>query len=510
MQENRLVESLVEKGLLKRDIVDFVARIAKVTGASLSDVIVGQGLVSEEDVYREIASISGTGFLPELEDNLIEMNPRKPYTIEDVKIMRTYRVLPLTGRRLAVCSPESARKVFVKFGMRTPVVVPPTVLFSSILKMLLRMYEGTLDDFADEEKMISNASFLVDVIIAQAITERATDIHFEASDPCYVRFRIDGELVPQFSYGRNLHRYIANIILMRSLGNPSDEQRFDDASFEYELSPTMRVPIRVSKAPTSEGPGIVLRIIRRDYFFARTLSDLGFLEGQVEVLRRIISRPHGALFVCGPTGSGKTTTLYALVNEIKDFSIKIMSIEDPIEIVMPLVEQVQVNPQAGITFDSALKYFLRRDPDVIIIGEIRDPETAKIAMDAAMTGHLVLSTIHANTVFDVLTRLHDFGVSYRKMSSLLGIVNQRLVRMICRRCSGRGCERCLNTGRYGRTAVAEILECTPELRRALYDEDPSAFARIAVEEGFKQITAIVHDYVERGLVAPEDAEAVGI
>lgn len=502
--DRRMAQILVERHEIDEAYLPFAFDLQKSSNRWLGDILIVNGLVDERNVYRALSAVHGLQFKEEIAENELDLDTRDMAFLEDMKLIRKYLAVPLTNNRLAVTNPENIGKFIVKYGFRDPVVTSPTILLAAIESAFLKVHEViTNSTHLTQDKLIESANQLLDLVIRRAIMMRASDIHFEFSgdSSCYVRIRVDGDLIPLLSYSERMHEYINNRILMLALGNPSNNQKFDDAAFEYQLSATVQVSMRVSKAPTKLGSTIVLRILRKDQLL-KVLDNLGFFPHQATMLRRFIQSPYGMILAAGPTGSGKTTTLYSLLNEIKGTKHKILSIEDPIEVMVPFVEQVEVNKNAGITFDTAIRYFLRRDPDIMMIGEIRDRETAQAAIDAAMTGHIVLSSVHANTAFDVLIRLFDLGITYRKMAGLVGIINQRLVKKHCD-CGSR-CKKCeAGDGFYGRTVIAEILEVDAELRDFLYKEDVPGFINKAKEKGFKPIEEVAQDYIRAGITVAE-------
>lgn len=503
LPERRLGDILVEQGELDPAHVDFVLALQKNSGLPFGEILIANNLASELSVYRALAAQAGVPFLEQVDPNMVcpEFLDAQQYaqTLAHLRVMQQQQALPLRDGSLVVASPLEARRLMLRFGVRQVVVAPPSVTLTAVEALFLQHYEAGQNQATDERTLLASASEFVDAVIRKAVVARASDIHFEIEHPaCYVRYRIDGDLRTQTSYDSRLHQHIVNVVLMRSLGNPSNNQKFDDAAFRYQLSDKVAINLRVSKVPTEGGPVLVLRVLRTDNILKR-LETIGFLPEQVHRLRQIVRKPYGMILLGGPTGAGKSTTLYGLVNELRGQDTKIISIEDPIEVNVPLVEQVQVNPEAGVTFASAIRAFLRHDPDALLVGEIRDSETANMAVEAALTGHIVLSSIHANTAFDVLTRLLDLGVSSRNLSALIAVVNQRLVKKRCG--CGEGCARCGNTGFHGRVAIAEILEIDAGLREYLYKEDLAGFMAAAKARGFKNIQQVARQYVLNDLTS---------
>jgi len=370
------------------------------------------------------------------------------------------------------------------------------------------------------DKITSDASpmiKLVDSIIFNAIQRRASDIHIETRDKdVSVKYRIDGVL--QYAMeplDKKYHNAIISRIKVMSELDIAEKRVPQDGRFKLRIK-TRAIDFRVSIMPSIHGEDSVIRILDKETlsesFSELKLDVLGFNPIAIKKVRRYIAAPYGMFLVTGPTGSGKTTTLYASLNEIKSIEHKIITIEDPVEYQLDGITQVPVNEKKGLTFARGLRSILRHDPDKIMVGEIRDPETALIAIQSALTGHLVFTTVHANNVLDVLGRFLNMGVEpYNFVNSLLCVLAQRLVRMICENCKkpvkyphayleesgldlkkhkdtvfydGTGCMECSGTGFKGRTAIAELLEITDKIRDALLTYKNSAdIRRIAKEEG---------------------------
>jgi len=334
---------------------------------------------------------------------------------------------------------------------------------------------------------------LLDELLNDAIIHNATDIHIEPEEKIStIRFRIDGILYFKFCIPLEVHNNLINVVFSRAEITVSDFYRFHDARFQHSYS-DHSVDIRVSCIPSVFGPALVLRLLDVNKTLI-TLPNLGFDTLHFDNISRIVRKPHGIIIITGPTGSGKTTTLYAVLNQLKSLSTKVLTIEDPVEIKMPLINQVQINEKQGISFAHATRAFLRHDPNIILIGEIRDSDTAQEAIRASITGHRVLSTLHTNTAVDSIYRLHDLGIDLSYIAnSVLCVISQRLIRKLCPFCRKRvrvkkenmpdsfkqlllgededgirlfkagGCEHC-QSGYRGRTVIAEILDFDEDIR----------------------------------------------
>lgn len=379
-----------------------------------------------------------------------------------------------------------------------------------------------LDRLATDAEM-SPIIKLVDTILFNALESRASDIHIETGDTAvFVKFRIDGALYEKVGPIDRAHheRLISRIKVMSEL-DIAERRVPQDGRFRVRYE-GRNVDFRISIMPTAYGEDAVIRILDKEQineeFRNLRLDVIGFSEDELSDFRRYISEPYGMVLVTGPTGSGKTTTLYAALNEIKNTEDKIITIEDPIEYQLQGITQIPVNEKKGLTFALGLRSILRHDPDKIMIGEIRDSETAQIAIQSALTGHLVFTTVHANNVIDVIGRFLNMGVEpYNFVSSLNCVLAQRLVRLICTACkrphsysdeeliqaglrskedrdrlfyAGVGCDHCSYTGYRGRTAIHELLGVTDGIRNLIIDRRPaSEIRRAAQAEGLKSLRA---------------------
>jgi general secretion pathway protein E len=377
---------------------------------------------------------------------------------------------------------------------------------------------------------------LVAALIEQAHALRASDIHIDPSAGALrVRLRIDGVLQKSHSLPRHIHNEVVARIKVLAGMRTDEHQQAQDGRFRHALRAGGMLDVRVSIAPTYHGENAVLRLLS-DRAAAHTLSDLGFSESDKDTIMQALRKPHGMILATGPTGSGKTTTLYTLVGLLNAAGVSIVTIEDPIEYAMEGVEQIQVNPRSGLTFANGLRSILRQDPDIIMVGEIRDQETAAIAVNTALTGHLLLSTLHTNDAATTLPRLLDMGVDAYLVASTVNIaIGQRLVRRICELCReavvatpsvvktlsvldlpqpvvegeqfsrGQGCPACNNSGYAGRVAISEVLVATPALRDAIRSRAPST-ALVALAQGAGMTTLLADGFAKAraGLTTVEE------
>jgi general secretion pathway protein E len=360
-----------------------------------------------------------------------------------------------------------------------------------------------LRDMASEAPVIR----LVNAMIAQALERRASDIHIEPFEKEFrVRFRVDGVLFNQEAPPRELKSAVISRLKLMAKLNIAERRLPQDGRIKIKIL-GREVDLRVSTLPTLYGESVVMRLLDRSAGDFYDLRRLGFDDGMLNRMEHFTSMPHGMFLVTGPTGSGKSTTLYAALKRINIPDKKIITIEDPVEYQMDGINQIHVNPQIGLTFAQGLRHIVRQDPDVIMVGEIRDRETADIAIRAALTGHLVFSTLHTNDAPSAITRLTDMGVeNYLLTSSLVGVLAQRLVRLICPHCRcsagqtispegermesfrGAGCDECGGCGYTGRMGIFEMMDMNDEMRtRVMANEDASALTQAARRNGMRNL-----------------------
>ena len=327
--------------------------------------------------------------------------------------------------------------------------------------------------------LVSNTTVsYVNEIIETGINERASDIHisFDETDGMEIKYRIDGILresgklymkIDRKILSKNIIEIISRIKILSNM-NVAEKRKPQDGSFSFLLK--KKYNIRAAYAPTVEGESIVLRILE-NYLENTELKTLGFSEKSIGMLEKVLERKFGLILVSGPTGSGKSTTLLSIIDVLNDGKRKIITVEDPVETKVKGLVQIQVNEEIGVTFSEVLKSTLRNDPDIIVISEIRDEITAEIAVRAALTGHLVISTIHTNDAVSTIIRLTDMGIpKYLILDSLIGVIAQRLVGKKCDCCSGKGCERC-SGGYRGRISINEVLIVGDEVKNILKSEN---------------------------------------
>ena len=368
--------------------------------------------------------------------------------------------------------------------------------------------ETTLRTLAGEARIVR----LVNDVFARAIELGASDIHVEPGEnDLSIRCRVDGVLTEIMNVPRNQFPAIASRIKLIAGLNIAESRLPQDGRTNFQFGKT-KLDMRVSTIPILTGESIVLRLLNSEAV-SFDLRSLGMDDELLAQFHELIQIPHGIILVVGPTGSGKTTTLYSVISQLNDHCKKIITVEDPVEYKMAGLCQMQVNPKIGVTFASGLRSIVRQDPDVILVGEIRDRETADIAINAALTGHLVLSTLHTNDAVGAVTRLADMGMEgFLVASALYGVLSQRLVRRICPDCGGSGhlggearCRRCNGTGYKGRCGIFELLRMNDEMRRAVNANAPSSeLEKIAVANGMVTLREDGLAKVRRGITTMEE------
>ena len=410
-------------------------------------------------------------------------NPSDILTIENLSIYTKKRIDPVMAAASDIKEAIDYNYGTIKEGGRSPEVGAVASAASPVTDDRVTVEAGADTSIAHQ----------LERLLEEGMKARASDIHIEPDESrVRIRYRIDGILHEVASLPLNMHQPLISRIKILSDMNIADHRRPQDGQFSFESS-NARIDIRVATINTVNGEMAVLRLLNKD-LAALALPQVGFIRESQEQFEKMLMMPYGMILISGPTGAGKTTTLYAAVNSLDSASKNIITIEDPVEYRFENINQIQVNVKAGLTFASGLRSIVRLDPDVILVGEIRDSETAQIAVQSALTGHLVLSSVHANDTVGVLFRLIDLDVEpFLISSALIGIIAQRMVRRVCPHCGkkvtvplveqmayekemgesktefmyGAGCKECVYSGYLGRTAIFEILTVTDELRRMM-------------------------------------------
>ncbi|RMF23278.1 MAG: type II secretion system protein GspE [Deltaproteobacteria bacterium] len=528
----RFDAALLASGKISAEDLRKVRRLAVEKGERIDRMLIELGFLSEDDMLPVLADFHGV--------ELVEADaiPDSPPVLEDLSVeyMRAARILPLRAEDdrivLAMADPGDGaviENVELVTGKR---VEPVLVRARDLAERFERLFGGVeepetgpegievlkedeedvehLRDLASEAPVIR----LVNQILSRAVEQRASDIHVEPfENELRVRYRIDGVLHDVDAPPRSLTAAVISRIKLMAKLNIAERRLPQDGRIKIRLV-GREIDLRVSSLPTLYGESVVLRILDRSSIVV-DLTRLGMPDDTLETFTHLISQPHGLLLVTGPTGSGKTTTLYGALDKINSPDKKIITIEDPVEYQLRGVNQIHVRSQIGLTFASGLRSIVRQDPDVIMVGEIRDAETAEIAIQAALTGHLVFSTLHTNDAAGAVSRLLDMGVEdYLLASSLLGVLAQRLVRQLCPHCrepveagpdllrelrAGAngdeptvfrevGCRECAGTGFRGRTGIYELLQVDDQIRKLILARTPAdQIKATAIERGMRTL-----------------------
>ena len=553
IMDKKICSILSERGLIARNRIDAILK--KVSAANpLERILLEEKIVGEEDIAKAIAE----GFGLEYADTS-SLSVKPALNGISPELMRRYVFVPIRKDKdrllIAVHNPADIIKIDeleVLLNSRIDMVVTTKSAIDNALKRLkegeevFREISGEFrfqmvketeegDEVVSLEKIRGDESpiiKLVDSAIYNAVEKRASDIHLEtAANEVIIKYRIDGVLYPAMEpIEKKYHSSIISRIKIMSELDIAEKRVPQDGRFKLKIDSKI-IDFRVSIMPSIFGEDAVIRILDKEHLskeFAKlSLDGLGFEGDLLAKIRKNTKKPYGMILVTGPTGSGKTTTLYAAIIEINNSEEKIITIEDPVEYQLPDVLQVPVNEKKGLTFARGLRSILRHDPDKIMVGEMRDSETAQIAVQSALTGHLVFTTVHANNVIDVIGRLLNMGVEpYNFVSALNCILAQRLVRNICPACKepvkaprellqesgldadkykdhafyeGRGCSECNNTGYHGRTAIAEFLELSDTIREMILERRPFAdIKKRAKEEGMVFLRESAIDKVFKG------------
>jgi general secretion pathway protein E len=521
----RFLDHLAQRGRLNTIVLERLERLLDETRDGLAAILLKLGLLSESDLAGSLREFSG---LPPLPD---EQLPKAPIVVGHLStaFLKAREIVPIAvadGILHVACwdvLDEYAVRA-LEFASGAAVVrfiTTRSAILSTLEALHPEQRQDTAVSGAHEEEEIDRLKDLaseapvirwVQRVINAAIAAKASDIHLEpSSEALHVRFRTDGLLREVEKQSKTLGASVISRIKVMAGLNIAERRVPQDGRIRVTAQ-GKEIDFRVATSPTLHGESVVLRILDRDDI-ALDFRALGFDVELQALLRSAIARPHGIVLVTGPTGSGKTTTLYAALKEINTPDKKILTVEDPVEYVLDGINQVPLRPQVGLTFASALRAFLRQDPDVLMVGEIRDRETAEIAIQASLTGHLLLSTLHTNSAAAAITRLLDMGIDdYLLTSTLHVVLGQRLIRKLCAQCKvpyvpaadvrsrwegaseseewyrAGGCEQCLGTGYKGRTTIIEALPMSDAIRaKVLSRADSNLIERIAVEEGMRTL-----------------------
>ncbi len=519
----RLGEILIERKLISAEDLERALELQKERGDKIGKTLVDLGFVAMRDVLAALSDQLGVPLVsiegpPVVSTETETLSPR---------FLRQFRCLPFSREdhtvTLAMADPLDVETIAVVRNLTGLKVSTALAAEQEILDAIDKYYGQTartepdvglegadatedlehLRDMASEAPVIR----LVNAIIAQAVEKRASDIHLEPFEKEFrIRYRIDGVLYNQEPPAREMKAAMISRVKLMAKLNIAERRLPQDGRIKIKTL-GREVDLRVSTLPTLYGESVVMRLLDRSAGDFYDLGRLGFDDHMLSRMEHYTSLPHGIFLVTGPTGSGKSTTLYSALKRINQSDKKIITIEDPVEYQMDGINQIHVNSQIGLTFASGLRHIVRQDPDVIMVGEIRDRETADVAIRSSLTGHFVFSTLHTNDAPSAITRLTDMGVeNYLITSSLVSVLAQRLVRVICKHCKvedstriapdgeavkcyrGAGCEECLGSGFKGRVGIFELMELNDEIRKLImHNEDAVAITNAAHRNGMRSL-----------------------
>ena len=560
IQKRKLGEILVIAGKITSEQLDEALTLQKKQGKKLGELLIDKGLVKEKDIIHAIEQQTG---IREIDLSNVECD-KKVLKMVSQKLCNKYDLVAFGFKdgkiQVALADPLNIiaiDDIALSTGLEVDIYIAPksdirrfievnysTEQVKSAAEELVKESKENRNRTIAQELSLEEATTvknapvvkMIDRLIKNAIEMRASDIHIEPyEDIIRIRYRIDGDLRVVNTLGKeSLGPLVTRIKILGNM-NIAEKRIPQDGRIIIKVG-NNEVDLRVSILPVVNGEKVVIRILdRNSYKFGK--ENLGISEKNIKKLDNIISNPYGIVLVTGPTGSGKSTTLYSVLSELNDDNVNIVTVEDPVEYTLDGINQVNVNSKAGMTFASALRSILRQDPDVIMIGEIRDNETAEIAIKAAITGHLVLSTLHTNDAPSSVTRLIDMGIEpFLVSTSLVGVIAQRLVKKICPFCKksyeardyekkilrqdiskplklykGEGCGHCNNTGYLGRTGVYEMLDVGREFRDTINNtKDPNILRDIGIKNGMSTLEKECIDLVLNGTTTLNELATVAL
>lgn len=539
---------MVNEGVITEEQLQHVLDVKKeenVPGKFFGDYVIELGYVTDVQFAQVLAKKLNVPFV-DLNDPEVNIDIEAVKKIPEALAKKhTIIAIKVTGKRLTVASHDPVNfYIFEDIKVSTGMdVVPVLATKEAITKAIGKSYsmqntgailDSVTSQFADDDingvddesaDRIDNAPIvkLATTIVENSFRAGATDIHIEPFKTfTRIRIRVNGDLIELMNVSNVVHNALVTRLKIISGMNIAEKRVPQDGRFSQIVDGTT-LDVRVSNLPMVNGEKVVIRILSTGNVALRKITDLGMTDYNYERFSKLIKVPQGVMLVTGPTGSGKTTTLYAALGELAKPNVNVVTVEDPVEKDIEGINQCQVNAKAGMTFSAALRSILRQDPDIVMIGEMRDQETAEIAIRAAITGHMVLSTLHTNDSASTVTRLVDMGVApYMVATSLIGIVAQRLVKKICEDCrtprmstpeedelmgisapitiyDACGCPKCNNTGYTGRTAIHEVLTCTTEMSSLIANGGKTdAIAALAAKQGTKLLRDNVSELVQQG------------
>jgi len=546
----KIGEMLIKKGLITPAQLEMVMKESEKRGEVIGKTLVRMKLINQEQLLEVLAQQLCLVFYPNLKDTPV---PEEVIKAVPAKFALHYKFMPLKIKdnvlTIAISDPLAVwpmEDLKLQLGYDIERVLAP----EKEILLAIRRYYGigaeTIDEILDHEslaireqkvkeeeiedveKTAQDASVikLVNQILSEAVVSRGTDIHIEPyRDRVRVRYRIDGILYDMRMPGeiKYLHSAIVSRIKILSNLNVVEKRLPQDGRAIIKIQ-DKQVDLRISIIPSLYGENVVIRILPVHLLF--NLDDLGFSPEDLKKMGQLMDKPHGIVFLTGPTGSGKTTSLYACLSRLNNDSVKIITIEDPIEYELAGIMQIQVRPEIGFSFANALRSILRHDPDIMMVGEVRDLETAELAIRTALTGHLIFSTLHTNDACSGASRLLDIGIEpYLVASSINAFISQRLVRVVCLACKeeredrevlpepfrsmkiyrGKGCESCKFIGYKGRTAIYEVLIVNEDIQGLILNKaSASQIKKKAKELGFKTLRDAGIEKVKMGITTPEE------
>ncbi len=534
-------ELLKEHGIITQEHIDYALNVQKAVKKRFGDILRDLGFVTDVEIAVVVAKQAGLEYidpdtispskeaLSRIPKNFSIQNNVLPVSIEEGKLIVAISD-PYNERTKAMLSRFYKGEIVYK-------VAPSTILAKKIERFYYIAENPINETIKNMAKTILNGGEvsienLLNYIIEDAIDKSASDIHINPVDEAtLVSYRIDGVLHLFHSLPISIHSRLVSTVKVRASMDIATTNMPQDGAMIFEFL-REKYDFRVSTVPTIYGENVVIRILG-GHSRHITLENIGFNEQQLDIVRKAISSPYGIILATGPTGSGKTTTLYALLRRINSMEKNILTIEDPVEFKIPLIHQVNVNEKANLTFSSAIRSFLRQDPDVMLVGEIRDEETATLAIRAALTGHLVLSTLHTNDAVSAISRLKDLGINdFLLSSSLTAVIAQRLVRKLCPYCKREvkpdqatkeyissddidrvyehvGCEACNNTGYLGRVAAAEIFMVDDEAKDMIAEGlSVSSIKKYLLDHGLKLMKESAIELIKNGITDVQEVQRV--
>ncbi|WP_209121980.1 GspE/PulE family protein [Alkalihalobacillus sp. BA299] len=535
-KRRRLGDLLVEAGVITEEQLREALHEQKSTKNRLGDQLVQMNFVDEQQIIEVLEFQLG---IPHINLYKQKIDP-KIIGIINEELARRYQLLPIkrTGDRLMIAMADPLDYFAIDdIRLSTGFEIEPAIAKKEELRLAINRYYGmqkSIDQMLrdintnDDDELLLEAqqsdespvAKMINQLIYQAVQVGASDIHIDPLDTeTVIRFRVDGVLRPERTIPKNMHNVLVTRVKILSELNIAEKRLPQDGRFKMDIE-LRKIELRVSCLPTIYGEKIVMRLLDTGNVLLG-IDRLGFSETNEANFRKMINQAYGIILVTGPTGSGKSTTLYSALSNLNSEDVNIITVEDPVEYQLKGINQVQVNSNIGMTFATVLRSFLRQDPDIIMVGEVRDSETAEIALRSAMTGHLVLTTLHTNDAVSAVSRLIDMGIeSFLVSSALSGVVAQRLVRRVCPSCAtayeltaeerhlfasrgietnklvkGKGCANCSSTGYKGRLAIHETLLIDDYLREMITKKASDAEYRQYVEQ--KGFIAIFEDGLEK-------------